>query len=101
MRHQTIDLKLPDVEMFMSRGDAAFRRKSLHDPVMKNSLSGAHSFMHRKYKCDFEGVDLAVTGIPFDQAVSNRPGARFGPEAVRRAAARQAWGPVMVHIIGG
>jgi agmatinase len=30
-------------------------------------------------------VDVAVLGIPFDTATTNRPGARFGPEAVRSA----------------
>ena len=28
-------------------------------------------------------VDVAVVGIPFDAGVSYRPGARFGPSAVR------------------
>jgi agmatinase len=32
-----------------------------------------------------EGVDVAVLGIPFDAGTTNRPGARFGPEAVRSA----------------
>lgn len=31
------------------------------------------------------GTDAAVLGVPYDGAVSNRPGARFGPRAVRRA----------------
>jgi agmatinase len=30
-------------------------------------------------------VGVAVVGIPFDTATTNRPGARFGPEAVRSA----------------
>jgi len=34
---------------------------------------------------DPAGVDVAVVGIPFDTATTNRPGARFGPEAVRSA----------------
>jgi agmatinase len=34
---------------------------------------------------DPDGVDVAVLGIPFDTATTNRPGARFGPEAVRAA----------------
>jgi agmatinase len=34
---------------------------------------------------DPAGVDVAVLGIPFDTATTNRPGARFGPEAVRSA----------------
>ncbi|MCP4765061.1 MAG: agmatinase [Gammaproteobacteria bacterium] len=78
----------------MSRGDAAFRRKDIKGTVIENSFSGALSFMRRKYTRDLEAVDVAVTGIPFDQAVSNRPGARFGPEAVRRATAQHAWGPI-------
>ncbi|MCP4334590.1 MAG: agmatinase [Gammaproteobacteria bacterium] len=78
----------------MSGGDAAFRRKDIKGTAIENSFSGALSFMRRKYTRDLGGVDVAVTGIPFDQAVSNRPGARFGPEAVRRATAQHAWGPI-------
>ena len=33
--------------------------------------------------------DLAVIGVPFDTAVSYRPGARFGPRAIRAASSRQ------------
>ena len=43
--------------------------------------------MRRRYSRDLEGVDVAVWGMPFDAAVSNRPGARFGPQAIRRASA--------------
>jgi agmatinase len=32
---------------------------------------------------ELEGVNLAVVGIPFDTATSFRPGARFGPAAIR------------------
>ena len=32
-----------------------------------------------------DGVDVAVLGIPFDTGTTNRPGTRFGPEAVRSA----------------
>jgi agmatinase len=49
--------------------------------------------MRRKYSRDLTDVDIAVTGIPFDQAVSNRPGTRFGPEAIRKASVEHAWGP--------
>lgn len=31
------------------------------------------------------GVDVAIVGAPFDDAVSHRPGARFGPRAIREA----------------
>lgn len=33
--------------------------------------------------------DIAVIGVPFDTAVSYRPGARFGPRAIRQASQRQ------------
>ncbi len=75
-------------------GDAAFRRKTLKGSSIEASYAGALSFMRRRYTRDLKGVDVAVTGIPFDQAVTNRPGARFGPEGVRRASVQHAWGPV-------
>src|SRR5437764_14574848 len=34
-----------------------------------------------------ERLDAAVLGAPFDTATSYRPGARFGPEAIRSASA--------------
>ncbi len=37
-----------------------------------------------------EGQDLAILGIPFDLATSNRPGARLGPAAIRAASAQLA-----------
>jgi agmatinase len=51
------------------------------------TFSGALSFMRRRYTRDLGGVDFAVWGVPFDSATSNRPGARFGPQAIRRASA--------------
>ncbi|KAG9247001.1 arginase family-domain-containing protein [Calycina marina] len=33
--------------------------------------------------------DIGILGVPFDTAVSYRPGARFGPRAIRAASARQ------------
>jgi arginase family enzyme len=48
------------------------------------------SFMRRKYTKTLKGADAVVWGIPFDAAVSNRPGARFGPQAIRRAAQRSS-----------
>lgn len=41
--------------------------------------------------------DIAILGVPFDTATSYRPGARFGPRAIRAASARQisfrGWNP--------
>lgn len=74
--------------------DAAFMRTVLRGSTVEASYAGALSFLRRKYTKDLTGVDLAITGIPFDLAVSNRPGTRFGPEAIRRASAQHSWGPV-------
>jgi agmatinase len=34
---------------------------------------------------ELEGIDVAIVGAPMDDLVSNRPGARFGPRAIRAA----------------
>ncbi|ANB13480.1 arginase [Sugiyamaella lignohabitans] len=57
-------------------------------------FSGVNTFAHLPTdKClihpDTE-FDIALIGIPFDTAVSYRPGARFGPRAIRAASARQS-----------
>jgi agmatinase len=75
------------------RGDSAFRRDSLKGTQWEPTYAGALSFMRRKYTRDLTGVDIAVTGIPFDQAVSHRSGTRMGPEGIRKASAENAWGP--------
>jgi agmatinase len=51
------------------------------------TYGGALSFMRRRYCRDLSGVDAVVWGVPFDCATTNRPGARFGPQAIRRASA--------------
>ena len=47
--------------------------------------AGVKTFARCPVAADPEGVDVAVLGIPFDTATTNRPGARFGPEAIRSA----------------
>ena len=72
--------------------DNAFTAKSPYGTVKGSpSYAGALSFMRRKYSRDLGGVDVAVTGIPLDTATTNRPGARFGPRAVRAASAGISW----------
>jgi agmatinase len=72
--------------------DNAFTAEELHGTVSGSpSFAGALSFMRRKYSRDLTGVDVAVTGIPLDLATTNRPGARFGPRAIRAATPGIAW----------
>ncbi|MBI2719660.1 MAG: agmatinase [Rhizobiales bacterium] len=80
--------------MKQAPGDSAFRRDETKGTRWEPTYAGALSFMRRKYSRDLTGVDFAVTGIPFDQATSHRSGTRMGPEAIRRASAENAWGPI-------
>src|SRR3954454_17233296 len=59
----------------------------LRGGAQEPTYGGVLSFMRRRYSRDLNGVDAVVWGIPFDAATSNRPGARFGPQAIRRASA--------------
>lgn len=73
--------------------DNAFTRKAPHGLSFENTFGGATSFLRRRYSKDLTGVDIAVTGVPFDMAVTNRPGTRLGPRAIREASAIQAFDP--------
>jgi agmatinase len=67
--------------------DNAFTATSLRGAATDPTYAGALSFMRRRFGKEVDGADAVVLGIPFDAAVSNRPGARFGPQAIRRASA--------------
>lgn len=67
--------------------DNAFAATGLRGNSFEPTYAGALSFMRRKYSKKVSGADAIVWGIPFDAAVTNRPGARFGPQAIRRASA--------------
>ncbi len=73
--------------------DMAFTRDDPRGPSFELTFGGATSFLRRRYTKDLTGVDIAVTGVPFDQATTNRPGARLGPRAIREASALQAPDP--------
>lgn len=73
--------------------DLAFTREGSKGLAYENAFGGATSFLRRRYTKDLTGVDLAVTGIPFDQAVTHRPGTRFGPRAIREASTLQPYDP--------
>ena len=67
--------------------DNAFTATSIKGAATDPTYAGALSFMRRKYTKHVDGADAVVWGIPFDAAVSNRPGTRFGPRAIREASA--------------
>ncbi|PKA41114.1 agmatinase [Rhizobium sullae] len=67
--------------------DHAFTATSLTSTATDPTFAGALSFMRRRFTKDLVGADAVVWGVPFDAATSNRPGTRFGPQAIRRASA--------------
>jgi agmatinase len=73
--------------------DQAFTRDDLKGHSFENAFGGATSFLRRKYTKALRGVDLAITGVPFDQAVTHRTGPRFGPRAIREASTLQPYDP--------
>ena len=65
------------------------------DALTSPRYSGVKTFARCPLVGDADGVDVAVLGIPFDTATTNRPGARFGPEAIRAASiALRPYNPV-------
>jgi agmatinase len=55
------------------------------DALERPRFSGVRTFGRSPLASGPEDVDVAVLGIPFDTGTTNRPGARFGPEAIRSA----------------
>lgn len=72
--------------------DLAITRESLYGMTEEPTYSGITSFLRRRYTRDLTGVDVAVTGVPYDLATTNRPGTRLGPRGIRAASTIMAWG---------
>lgn len=70
--------------------DAAIARKELKGSNAEMTYGGVTSFMRRNYTKNLVGVDIAISGIPFDLAVTYRSGARLGPRAIRDASVQLA-----------
>ncbi|CAF0732182.1 unnamed protein product [Rotaria sordida] len=67
------------------RGDGAIRRSEPYGSTVEQTYAGVLSFLRRNYTRNLNNVDVAVTGIPLDLTTTFRPGARFGPKAIREA----------------
>ena len=66
-------------------GVADERRKAWGDKY-RPRYSGIATFMRRPLReepQEWEGVEVGLIGVPFDGAVTNRPGARHGPRHLR------------------
>ena len=69
----------------INSSDSVYGRADTSASTLEAPMFGTATFMRRPYSRDLSDADIAVLGVPFDLAVCNRPGARFGPAAIRRA----------------
>src|SRR5437763_14285605 len=54
------------------------------DAVHLPAFSAAATFNRAEHTQEVAGADLVVMGVQFDLGAVNRPGARFGPRAIRQ-----------------
>lgn len=81
------------------RQDIIFQSNSTSEPNLEDKwgglwpFQGINTFAHLEHtQCLIdrnEKFDIGIIGVPFDTATSYRPGARFGPRAIRAASQRQ------------
>jgi len=65
-------------------------------------FTGPRTYARLPWVKGLDGVDAAVYGLPWDGGTSFRPGARFGPEAIRSASGMiRTYNPVQrVQVFG-
>jgi agmatinase len=83
--------------------DSAPPRFAPPDATVAPRYTGIRTFARLPHvELPRDDVDAAVIGVPFDTATSFRPGARFGPEAVRSVSAllRPYHPPLDVDVFG-
>jgi agmatinase len=73
--------------------DMAVMRKGMKGLSPEATFGGVPSFMRRNFTKDLTDVDLAILGVPFDSATTNRTGTRLGPRAIRAASSLQGGDP--------
>lgn len=54
------------------------------DPLAVPRFAGWTTFARLPRRDEVERCDVAILGVPFDAGVTYRPGARFGPQAIRQ-----------------
>ena len=74
----------PDGEL---KADVPFREALKEiagsDLYQKKPYGDPPTLLDFPYRKDWGGLDVALVGVPMDLGVTNRPGARFGPRALR------------------
>ena len=71
-------------------GDQAFLAGDNHQTWHEMTYGGALSFARRRYSRSLDNVEVVVSGIPYDCAVTYRSGCRLGPRAIRAGSTQLA-----------
>ena len=89
--HNEVQVPLEDFAQQSSSASQTWLEK--YGKQIDQVFSGPLSFSHLPYSRCLEDesaqYDIALLGMPFDTAVTYRPGARFGPYAIRSGSRRQ------------
>jgi len=83
-RQWALDMGLPGAESLIDRSIPTFSRGELPH------FAGINTFLKAPFVENVRDVgkyDAAILGVPFDGGATYRPGARFGPQGVRRISA--------------
>jgi agmatinase len=75
----------PAAAVALPAGPAAAEWTDFKGEPWQPTFAGIPTYLRRPIATDLTGVDVVVTGIPFDNATTDRPGCRFGPRAIRAA----------------
>ena len=75
----------------VDKTDRAILDKTAKGIGYEPTYSGVTSIFRRKYSKDISDADLVAWGVTYDLSVTNRPGTRFGPRAIREASTNLAW----------
>ena len=75
----------------VDKTDRAISKNSASGIGYEPTYSGVTSLFRREYSKIVKQADLVTWGVTYDLSVTNRPGARFGPRAIREASTNLAW----------
>lgn len=76
--------------MTNQKGDQAFLVGDNQQTWHEMTYGGALSFARRRYSRVLDNVNVVVSGIPYDGAVTYRSGCRLGPRAIRAGSTQLA-----------
>ncbi len=71
--------------------DQALTSDNVLPAALEPTYSGVLSLFKRRYSKDITAADIVTVGVPYDLSVTNRPGTRFGPRAIREASSTLSW----------